>query len=126
MHKYKKIKGSVVIAIGFLLFSYWITNLNFPISGERALLYKFELFKNYVFPRESTVNDSILLIDVSYDKTPVKATDEYGIPIGDIQITDRQKLLELLQVLKKRTDYKYILLDVFFGEKGVTPQDSAL
>lgn len=126
MHKQKKVIWSIVIAIGFLLFSYCITNLDFPVSGEKALLYRFELVRNYLFPRENTVNDSILLIDVSFDKTPVKATDEYGMPIGDIQITDRQKLLELLQELKRRDDYKYILLDVFFGQKGETPQDSAL
>lgn len=126
MHKKKKIIWSVMISIGFLLFSYCITNLKFPISGEKALLYRFELVRNYLFPRESTVKDSIFLIDVSYDKIPVKTTDEYDMPIGDIQITDRQKLLELLQVLKKRDDYKYILLDVFFGQEGETPQDSAL
>lgn len=126
MHKQKKVIWSVVIAIGFLLFSYCITNLEFPVSGEKALLYRFELVRNYLIPRENTVNDSTLLIDVSFDKTPVKATDEYGMPIGDIQITDRKKLLELLQELKKKDDYKYILLDVFFGQKGETPQDSAL
>ena len=92
MHKQKKVIWSVVIAIGFLIFSYCITNLDFSVSGEKALLYRFELVRNYLFPRENTVNDSILLIDVSFDKTPVKATDEYGLPIGDIQITDRQKL----------------------------------
>ena len=126
MHKQKNVIWSVLIAIGFLLFSYFITNLDFPVSGEKALLYRFELVRNYLFPRENTVNDSILLIDVSFDKTPVKATDEFGMPIGDIQITDRQKLLELLQELKRRDDYKYILLDVFFGQKGETSQDSAL
>ncbi len=126
MCKQKKVIWSLVIAIGFLLFSYCMTNLDFPISGEKFLLYRFELVKNYLFPRTSTVNDSILLIDVSYDKTSVNVTDEYGMPIGDIQITDRQKLLALLQELKKRNDYKYILLDVFFGQKGETPQDSVL
>lgn len=126
MHKQKNVIWSIVIAIGFLFFSYYITNLNFPISGEKSLLYRFELIRNYLFPKENTVSDSILLIDVSYDKTPVKAIDEYGLPIGDIQITDRQKLLKLLQELKKRDDYKFILLDVFFGQKGETPQDSAL
>lgn len=126
MCKQKKIIWSVVIAIGFLLFSYCITNLNFPISGEKGLLYRFEMVRNYLFPRENTVNDSILLIDISFDKSPVKTTDEYGMSIGDIQITDRKKLLALLQELKKRDDYKYVLLDVFFGQKGKTPQDSAL
>ena len=125
-HKHKKILWSVVIATGFLFLSYFISNLNFPISGEKAILYRFELIKNYFFPQESTENDSILLIDVSYDKTPVKVTDEYDMPMGEIQITDRQKLLQLLQELKRKNDYKYILLDVFFGQKGRTPQDSAL
>lgn len=126
MRKQRKVIWSIVIAIGFLLLSYCLTNLDFPISGEKALLYRFEFAKNYLFPKENSVNDSILLIDVSFDKTPVKATDEYGIPIGDILITDRYKLLELLQELKRRDDYKYIMLDVFFGQKGETPQDSAL
>lgn len=126
MRKQRRVIWSIVIAIVFLLFSYCITNLDFPVSGEKALLYRFELVRNYFIARKSTVNDSILLIDVSFDKTPVKATDEYGMPIGDIQITDRKKLLELLQELKKKGDYKYILLDVFFGQKGDTPQDSAL
>lgn len=126
MCKQNKAIWSFIIAIGFLLLSYYMTNLDFPISGEKFLLYRFELVKNYLFPRENTVNDSILLIDVSYDKIPVKVTDEYDIPMGDIQITNRQKLLVLLQELKKRNDYKYIMLDVFFGQKGKTPQDSAL
>ena len=64
MRKQEKVIRSVVIAIGFLIFSYCMTNLDFPISGEKALLYRFELVKNYLFPRENTVNDSILLIDV--------------------------------------------------------------
>ena len=126
MRKQKRVIWSAVISIGFLLLSYCLTNLDFPISGEKALLYRFELVRNYLFPRECTVNDSILLIDVSFDKTPIKVTDEYEMPIGDIQITDRKKLLELLQELKRRDDYKYILLDVFFGQKGETSQDSAL
>ena len=126
MRKQRKVIWSVVIAIGFLFFSYCITNLDFPISGEKALLYRFEMVRNYLFPRGNTVNDSILLIDVSFDKIPVKTTDEYGLTIGDIQITDRKKLLDLLQELKKRDDYKYILLDAFFGQKGKTPHDSAL
>ncbi len=126
MHRQNKVIWSFFIAIGFLLLSYCMSNLDFPISGEKALLYRFELVRNYFFPRHETVNDSILLVDISFDKITVSALDEYNMPIGDIQITDRKKLLELLQVLKKRDDYKYILLDVFFGETGTTAHDSAL
>ncbi len=121
-----KIIWSAVIAFGFLLFSYWVTNLHFPISGERAVLYRFELIRNYLWSKEQTLPDSVLLIDVSFDKTFVTAYDEYGLPIGQTPITDRQKLLQLLQELKARDDYRYILLDVFFGQNSETPQDSAL
>lgn len=121
-----KLIWSFIIAIGFLLLSYCMSNLNFPISGEKDFLYRFELVKNYFFPKQESFNDSILLIDVSFDKVPVQAIDEYGMPAGNIQITDRKKLLELLRELKRKNDYKYILLDVFFGEKGSTPYDSAL
>jgi hypothetical protein len=67
-----------------------------------------------------------LFINVAYDKEFVEATDEYGLPVGQTQITDRQKLLKLLQELKRRNDYKYILMDIFFDEEMHTPTDSAL
>ena len=50
-----------------------------------------------------------MFVNVAYDKEFVEATDEYGLPVGQTQITDRQKLLQLLQELKRRNDYKYIL-----------------
>lgn len=122
----KQIVWSAIIAVGFLIISYCVTNLHFSISGEKALLYRFELVRNYLWPKDNNVPDSILLVDVSYDKVPVETTDEYGLPVGHIQVTDRAKLLQLLQELKRRNDYKYILLDVFFGQNTVTSQDSAL
>lgn len=122
----KKLLWSGLFAVGFLMLSYCLSNLDIPLSGEKALLCKFELIRNYLFPKETNANDSILLIDVSYDKTPEEVTDELGMPIGHLPITDRRKLLMLLQELKKRNDYKYILLDVFFGQKCTSAEDSAL
>ena len=126
MRKRKQIIWSAVIAIGFLIISYCLTNLDLPLSGEKALLYKFELYRNYLYPADRSVPDSLLLVNVSYDKELVEATDEYGLPVGQTQITDRQKLLRLLKELKRRNDYKYILMDIFFGQDVQTPADSAL
>ena len=126
MRKRKRIIWSAIIAVGFLIISYCITNLHIPISGEKAVLYKFEMYRNYLFPRICSVPDSLLFINVAYDKEFVEATDEYGLPVGQTQITDRQKLLKLLQELKRRNDYKYILMDIFFDEEMYTPTDSAL
>lgn len=126
MLKRKQIMWSAIIAMGFLLISYCVTNLHYPISGEKAVLYQFEIIRKYFFPPDNSIPDSLLIIDVSYDKASVDATDEYGIPIGHMQITDREKLLQLLQELKRRNDYKYILLDIFFGQNTPTSSDSVL
>ena len=45
MHK-GKIILSALLAIGFLLFSYWITNLRIPLSGEETVLTNFELVRD--------------------------------------------------------------------------------
>lgn len=126
MQARKQIVWSAVIAVGFLIISYCVTNLQFPISGEKAVLYKFEMIRNYLFPPDRSVPNDLLIINVSYDKAFVEATDEFGIPIGHTQITDRQKLQQFLQELKRRNDYKCIMLDVFFGQNTPTPSDSAL
>ena len=126
MRKRKQVIWSAVIAVGFLIISYCITNLHIPISGEKAVLYKFEMYRNYLFPRSCSVPDSLLFVNVAYDKEFVEATDEYGLPVGQTQITDRQKLLQLLQELKRRNDYKYILMDIFFDEETHTSADSVL
>ena len=117
---------SFVLSIGFLVFSYWITNLRFPISGEKALLTKLELLHDYLWPRGSEVIDSVLFVNVTYDKELRPTEDEYGIPEGNIPITDRHKLLRLLQYLKEKNDYKYILLDVFFSNDVRTEWDDEL
>lgn len=58
-----------------------------------------------------------LFINVAYDKQFVKKTDNYGMTVGNVAITDRSKLLKILQILRRTNTYKYIFLDVRF-EKG--------
>lgn len=117
---------SFSLSIGFLVFSYWITNLRFPISGEKALLTKLELLHDYFWPRENEAIDSVLFVNVTYDKVLRPITDEFGTPSGRTQITDRHKLLRLLQYLKRNNNYKFILLDVFFGNDVQTVWDEEL
>ena len=117
---------SFFLSIGFLLFSYWVTNLQFPISGEKAVLGRWETLRGYFWPRERMVTDSVLFVNVAYDKVLIPANDEYRMPMGRKQITDRQKLLQMLQYLKKHNNYKYILLDVIFGDDVSTPRDKEL
>lgn len=117
---------SLVCAWIFLMISYCVTNLNFPISGEKNVLSVWNTFCNWMYPKEYISNDSVLFIDVSYDKELVVAQNEYGIPLGNRAITDRKKLLKLLQYLKNNNNYKYILLDVFFPDGVKTNVDNEL
>lgn len=114
------------IAVVMLLFSYWVTNQRYAVSGETGLLDKIELVRGWFVPSVEQMADSVLLVDVAHDKVAVGVNDEQGLPAGWGQITDRQKLTQLLTELKRRNDYKYILLDVLFADDIHTDADSAL
>lgn len=62
------------------------------------------------------VNDA-LFVNVAYDKQFVDKYDDYGMTIGNSDVTDRSKLLAFLKVLKETNSYRYIILDIRF-EKG--------
>jgi hypothetical protein len=126
MPRRSRIIISIFLSIGFLVFSYWVTNLRFPISGEKTILTKLELIHDYFCPRENESIDSVLFVNVAYDKELRPIVDEYGTPSGKTQITNRQKLLRLLQYLRKSNDYKFILLDVFFENDVQTEWDEEL
>ena len=111
-----KVLWSILLSIGMLLFSYWVTNLHFPISGEKEVISIFEFVRGIIMPEQKGYDD-VLLIDVLYDKELIEKTDEMGAPLGDgYAITDRRKLLRLLEHLKRKNDYAYILLDVTFDK----------
>lgn len=126
MNRKVRILLAFVIAIGMLLFSYWVTNQRYAISGETALMRKIELVKGWFKPHLNPMADSVLLINVSYDTVLEGAYDNYNLPVGLEQITDRKKLFQLLKELKRKNDYKYITLDILFTDDIHTEIDSAL
>ena len=126
----RKIAISVAIASFMMLFSYFITNMGFPISGEKTVMIYCNKVKTLFNPAEdgaddNRVNDSVTFVNVSYDLELIdKIVD--GETIGNTVIVDRKKLYGLLSYLDKKRDYKYILLDVFFEKGDISPVDSAL
>ena len=119
---------SLVISIVMLMCSYWVTNLHVPISGEKTVISWYEAIKGiFGKPDYNVENNDVLLIDVDYDKELITKTNEFGRPLGDAYpVTDRRKLLTLLDTLKKRDDYEYVMLDVAFEQGEETDADSAL
>lgn len=116
------------IALGMLCISYWITNQRYLLDGDAGLIRKIELVKGFFKPRFNLMKDSVLLINVSHDPVLVGVHGKNNKGIGYGKITDRKKLLQLLSELKRRNDYKYILLDILFSDSTDlrTDCDSAL
>jgi len=97
--------------------SYVKNNIN-DTDDDNLKFYAFLEFANqFVNPDSTQVDDDVMYIDVAYDKQLIGYADENGFPLGQIDITDRGKLVRLLQILRATDTYKFIFLDVRF-EKG--------
>ena len=117
---------SFVTAIVFLLISYIVTNVGFTVSGEAGIIKQSNYLMNGILYEDNTVPDSLLFVNVCYDKQLTDVYDEDGFKLGNIDITNRQSLLRFLDILSQRDDYKFIVLDVFFEDGLQTKSDSLL
>ena len=108
---------SLCNAILLLFLSYFLNNQ--PLfTGEDLNQYAWmEYIKKKVGLSESVDYKDAIFINVSYDKQLVEKCDEYEMPIGNVDITDREKILDLLNMLEGSNQYRYVILDVRF-EKG--------
>lgn len=120
MKKNDKIKAyklliSAIIAFSFLIIAFWASNLGFPISSEKTLLTWFDAL---AYSKESKYIDSVLIIDAHYDKQMLMEYDDYMYEdsLGRVAVVNRNDLLQLLNYLKQRKDYRYIMLDISFDK----------
>ncbi len=99
---------------------------NSPLfTGENLNLYA---GLEYLFGHNETVNDSVLLINIAYDKQIANKKVD-GIPVGNTEVTNRESLIKLLNNLKeipKDNSYRYIFLDVRFEAGNETKFDKEL
>lgn len=118
---------SLPVAALFLMLMLVVSNWHTPLGTEKATLQWFDWFSHNVFgPKPpSAIADSIMLVDVHYDKRFVVERDAEGFPKGRLPVTDHDKLYRLLSYLEQQ-DYRYILLDIFFDKAISEPQDSSL
>lgn len=110
-----------------LVLSYVLNNQSL-FTGENLNHYAWvEWVKNKVGLVKQPDGHNVLFVNIAYDKQLTERTDEFGMPVGNVDITDRMKLLSFLEMLHSTDNYKYIFLDVRF-EKGfdVPEVDSAL
>ena len=120
----KAVIVSLINAIILLFVTYFINNS--PLfTGENLNLYT---GLEYVSGGKGYVNDSVLLINIAYDKN-IAIKKINGLVVGNTDVTDRESLIKLLRYLKempKDSSYRYIFLDVRFEEGDSTKYDKML
>ncbi|WP_028902326.1 hypothetical protein [Prevotella sp. P6B4] len=116
---------SVLTSTVIIIFTYVMGNSGYPLPGETGALKQITDYKKFLGIQIGQIPDSVLMINVCYDKMLVPYT-ENEVPVGNTIITDRGKLLEFLTKAKAANNYRYIFMDVFFEEGMETEYDSAL
>ena len=129
MVKQKKVALLISLCntIVLLLLSYFLNNQ--PLfTGENLNHFAWmEWMKGKMGLAKDTGLEDVLFINVAFDKQLTEKKDKYGMPIGNTDITDRSKLLDLLKALHSTKKYKYIFLDVRFEKDYDVPTvDSTL
>ena len=127
----KQRKTAIVISLCnvaiLLLLSYLINNQAI-FTGEDLNQYAWmEWIKDKCgLSKEIQEKKDAVFINVAYDKQLVERHDEYGMTVGNVDITDRAKLHSFLETLQKTNTYKYIFMDIRFEKGFDSPIDSAL
>ncbi|MBO4564026.1 MAG: CHASE2 domain-containing protein [Bacteroidaceae bacterium] len=120
-----KFIGAFLLSVGIIAATYFIGNSDIPMPDEMKVLRTFDRIMKFSGQYEDNVPDSILLVNVCYDKQLVDYS-VHDIPVGQFVITDREKLLQFLTAACEADNYRYIMMDVFFEHSIKSPQDSAL
>lgn len=126
-----KRKKAIVISlcnvIVLLLLTYLFNNQSI-FTGEDLNQYAWmEWIKDKMgLSKEIGEKKDAIFVNVAYDKQLIDRHDEYGMTVGNVDITDRAKLCSFLKTLKKTNAYKFIFMDIRFEKGFDSPDDSAL
>lgn len=109
----------------FALILFVISQAIYFLPGEDSKVFFYgPVIKEYIFGNEIDSNEQrFLFINTNYDNMLVNNLDEYGFPMGNIVISDREKLNELFLKFNKHQLHEYILCDVFFENSSPFDKD---
>lgn len=95
------------------------------LGGEGASMKQLHVVEMLFEDAADTAPADFLAVNIGYDRELVAINDDYGMPLGRIDVTDRAALAALLERLS-HTRYKAIVLDVYLDPRFVSPADSAI
>lgn len=126
---------SVIWGILFSFGTYWTTTLPEQLLFESFQLSKLEKYNPNFSKKNRNWNESVIMIDVHYDKiiaeeiersiSPIDNTPVIA-PVGNVAVTDHRKLLELLKYLHTKSDYRFVILDIILDDDIPQEVDDSL
>lgn len=114
----------IALGVSFILAfcDYFMNNCRFPLLDNVDSLSRLEYF---IRSTDDADKDSVLYLNVAFDKQLVDIKDDFGDTIGKSVITDRETLVKILNIAEK-AQYKFLVMDVRFDKGMNTASDSAL
>lgn len=101
-------------------------NIPYSTGGEKQSLRWFDTIVTWATGKDRAMPADVLAINVSYDKALVDVADDFGLPLGVTDITDRGKLLRLLSLIDSVGGYRHVICDIVLSSRYATGSDSAL
>lgn len=115
---------SAITTFLLLLVCYFADNMSYSILSGPSVGQRIEQFKELVGLTSDEIPSEYVFINVAYDKELVPVYDEYGLPKGEIDITNRSRLAKFLSQLDD--SHRYIMMDVLLSNDYQSESDSLL
>ena len=120
MLRYKKeFFLSFTISIVLLFAGYFSNNMSIFTGENLESLAKMETANYFCGSQSKMSSDSVIYINTAFDKDLIDCYEQEDfegaipVPLGNTEITDRNKLIDLLKLLKE-VNYKYLIIDISF------------
>lgn len=106
------LSGILSLLIMIFMYYYWNDAPTFGYGG--GLVKWISTIKELRI--EHDVLEDVMPVNVSYDRTVVPYETMDNEYLGEVDMTDRRKLNDFLNMLKERDAYKYIVCDINFSD----------
>lgn len=119
----RRIAMAFAFAVFVLVGSYFVDSYPLAVGGETSAAQWIERGAGVLGMRPDHVPDSVLLVNVAYDKALVpydafftsRRDETRRAPAGTVAVTDRRKLVDFLQAAAG-APYRFIVLDIRFDD----------
>lgn len=110
--------------IAMMALTFYLMKLPWLASDEKFLIWSTSAFD--FANRERPNSKNFALINTSYDLELIDRYDEFGFPVGNQAITDRQKLAQLLRAINTGNEKpEYVILDIHFVDSSAFDDELA-